>query len=192
MLLRNRLGVEKEEKLKLIKELSGMGTLALMLAISFLAVSFPSSDRGFEVEDGEVLDQLNGPERLLAEKLLKLGLKVSHEKRQIKLDVGVPTNRKVKHTDTFKQKNLTAPDFYFHHDGVDCFIEVGSYRQNSHKREQEAVVKEAVSQKEGRKILYIQLFHDDISYICGEVLTAEELINYMYAHPSAIFATQSV
>lgn len=184
--------MEKEEKLKLIKELAGMGSAALMLAISFLAVSFPNNELGFELDDSEALDLLNGPEKRLAEKLLKLGLKVSHEKRQIKLDVGVQTNRKVKHTDTFKQKNLTAPDFYFHYDGVDCFIEVGSYRRNSHKREQEAVVKEAVSHKEGRKILYIQLFHDDINYICEEVLTAEELINYMYTHPSAIFANQTV
>ncbi len=184
--------MEKEEKLKLIKELAGMGALALTLAISFLAVSFPDSEKGFDLEKEEVLDQLNGPERLLAEKLLKLGLKVSHEKRQIKLDVGVQTNRRIKHTDTFKQKNLTAPDFYFHYDGVDCFIEVGSYRQNSHKREQEAVVREAVSQKEGRKILYIQLFHEDINYICGQILTAEEFINYIYAHPSAIFATQKL
>lgn len=172
--------------------MAGLGSAALMLAVAFFAVSFPCSDLGFEVGDEEALGLLNGPEKRLAQKLMDLGLKISHEKKQIKLDVGVKTNRRIKHTDTFKQKNLTAPDFYFHYNGVDCFIEVGSFRQNSHKREQQAVVKEAITQKEGRKILYIQLFHDDINYICEEILTAEELLNYIYTHSAAVFANESI
>lgn len=180
--------MEQEKKLKLLKEFSGLGVTALLLAVAFFNVSFPDSEHGYKVESGESLDKLSEPERLLAEKLLGFGLNISHEKRQIKLDTGIKTNRKIKHQDDFKRKDTTSPDFYFHYQGIDCFLEVGSHRQNAHKREQQAVVKEAITFKNGKKILYVQLFHGDISHICQEIGSVDELIEYLYSHPSAVFA----
>lgn len=172
-----------------LKEISKVGVFIATLAVAFLSVSFPDSDHGYDVNGIDDLEKLSKPEGALARKLLSLGLKISHEKRQIKLDKGVKTNRRIKRTDGHKYKDTTSPDFYFHFDGIDCFIEVGSYRQNAHKREQELVVKEAVSFKNGKKILYVQLFHDDIKHICQNIISIEELLNYFYSHERAVFAT---
>lgn len=175
-----------------LKEISKVGVFIATLAVAFLSVSFPDNDQGYDINGADDLEKLSKPEEDLARKLLSLGLKISHEKRQIKLDKGVKTNRRIRRTNNHKYKDTTSPDFYFHFDGVDCFLEVGSYRQNAHKREQELVVKEAVSFKNGKKILYVQLFHDDIEHIRQNILSIEELMDYFYSHERAIFTTNII
>lgn len=181
--------MNQERSRKFLAEAGQLGILAGILAIAFLNVSFPKSEFGYEIKDENDLEELSPPEERLAKKLMNLGLAISHELRQIKLDVGVQTARKFKNTDKFKDKNLTSPDFYFHYQGIDCFLEVGSHRQNAHKRRQQSVVEEAVTFKHGKKILYLQLFKDDIDFVCQNIGSAEDLINYLYSHPQAVFAS---
>lgn len=184
--------MEIERQTRLLRELTGFGATLALFSIAFANLSFPDSRQGFEVKNDLDLAKLSPTEAKLAQKLLSLGLNISHEKRQIRLDQGVKTGRKNKSTGEFKPKNTTAPDFYFHFDGIDCFLEVGSHKTNAHKKRQEAVAREAVSFKGGRKILYVQLFSADIDQICKQVLTAEELISYLYAHSGAIFYSHNL
>lgn len=177
------------EKIKHLAERAAQIGLPLgLLAISLWGVSFPESNRGFAIQDEADVAKLSAPEQAVATKLLQLGLKPTHEKKQIKLDDGVRTGKNIRHTEIQKTKSVTTPDFFVRINHIDCFIEVGSYRQNTHKRQQEQVAREAVTFKGGRKMVYVQLFHDDIEYVVANIQTAEELLEYLYQNPTAVFA----
>lgn len=187
--------VNKERPPVLLKDIENGLSLFLkilpLLFLLFTSVSFPESKKGFEVTSDEDYEKMSEPERRLAKFLRKLGLTISYEKRQIKLDVGVKIGKKRK-TGKDKIKSLTTPDFYFRHEDIDYFIELGSHHKDGHKKGQAAVVEKAVTFKKGRKILYLQVFREDIDFIINNIKSDSDFIDYVYEHPEAIFTHQRV
>jgi hypothetical protein len=163
-----------------------------LLAISLLSVNFSKTRDGFRITKESDLDQLpnertsRDPERKVALLLLELGIEINYEAIAIILDEPVKvagTNRK---TGNHKVKSMTTPDFNIKLGGIDIYLEIGSRKFTPHKKRQLRVMRRVVELKKGKRLLYLQLFKDDIDFMVELVETKEDLMDYLLKHKWAI------
>jgi hypothetical protein len=179
--------MSKEVIKRFVKESQKYLVPLSLLAISLLSVSFRKSEKGFVLTDENNFSKLSEPEQRVARLLLSLGIEIGFEAVNIRLDDPVEVSGKDKKTGESKMKSITTPDFYFNLYEVECYLEIGSRRVNAHKRRQTRVMEKVVDLKKSKRIIYLQLFKDDIELMEEYIETTDDLLSFLYEHEESIY-----
>lgn len=179
--------MSKEVIKRFTKESQNILVPLSLLAISFLCVSFRKSEKGFKIKDEKSFDKLSEPEQRVARLLLSLGIEISFEAVNIRLDDPVEVAGKNKGTGKSKMKSITTPDFNFNLNEVECYLEIGSRKANPHKRRQLKVMEKVANLKKNKGLIYLQLFKDDIDLMEESIETTDDLLTFLHEHSEAIY-----